>query len=211
MPVTQLPFWGRWDLVIISIAVHLGLFLLFIGSAVVGPKRPTYMSRNIFIAFTVSLYFEMYGVPLTLYLAQPLISRKLGLLNFYPIPTFLRVMGSILILIGFILIYLGWRKIHYSGINGEELVTDGIYAKTRNPQYLGLLILTFGQFFQWPTISSLILWPVLALMYYRLAIHEEKFLRQRFGDEFEVYKARVPRIMPKLFAERELVARSKSF
>lgn len=211
MQFTQPPSWGRWDLVIISIAIHLIVFLLFIGTAMAGPKRPMNMPRNIFVAFLVSLYFEMYGIPLTLYLIQPLAGEKLGLANFYPIPTFLRIIGSVLILTGFILIYLGWRKIHYSRIDGERLVTDGIYAKTRNPQYLGLMVLTFGQFFQWPTILSIVLWPVLVIMYYRLTIYEEKFLEERYGNEFIAYKASVPRILPKLLAAKEVAARSKTF
>ena len=74
-----------------------------------------------------------------------------------------------------------------------RLATDGIYRLTRNPMYVGTLILLAGLALAlgW---SWLLLLPVLAVLLYRLAIRrEEAFLERRFGAEYFAYRRRVRR------------------
>jgi protein-S-isoprenylcysteine O-methyltransferase Ste14 len=74
------------------------------------------------------------------------------------------------------------------------LVTDDIFARTRNPMYwgLGLVIAAIG----FALASD---WILIALVAYALAIHygvvlrEEKYLEAKFGDQYRRYKAAVPR------------------
>lgn len=98
-------------------------------------------------------------------------------------------LGSLLMLVGFIMIYKGWRKVHRAK---GELVTDGIYQYVRHPQYLGLMILTIGTLVQWPTIITFAMWPILAVMYYMLAKREEI----EFTEKYTEYKQRVPMLIP---------------
>jgi protein-S-isoprenylcysteine O-methyltransferase Ste14 len=49
---------------------------------------------------------------------------------------------------------------------------------------------------QWVTIPTLIMWPILAILYYRLARKEEKKIEQKFGREYVGYKAKVPMFLP---------------
>jgi protein-S-isoprenylcysteine O-methyltransferase Ste14 len=95
------------------------------------------------------------------------------------------------------LIIFGWSKIYKAKGEGK-LVTTGIYAHVRHPQYLGFLLLTLGMLFEWTTIFTLVLWPFLALIYYRLAKTEEKEAEEQFGEEFREYKRRVPMFIPRL-------------
>src|SRR2546430_802732 len=60
------------------------------------------------------------------------------------------------------------------------LVADGIYTVVRHPQYLGFMLVTLGQFLVWPTIATAILWPWLAVLYYRQAKREEAKLFEKF-------------------------------
>ncbi len=79
----------------------------------------------------------------------------------------------------------------------EELTTSGIYAWTRNPLYLGSVILAAAIVV---TTSS---WIVAALIFSYLALFypiviraEERFLRERFGKEFDAYAAQVSAFFP---------------
>lgn len=195
MPTEQLT--GRWDLVAVSIIVHVAVLVLFVLGAHRAPKVQGAVDRRpagALFAFIVALYVEMYGVPLTAYLAAALAGGAL-LEPLYPVPLAIRLLGSAMIFGGFVLIYLGWRQIHRSG---GELVTGGVYGVVRHPQYVGLLLLTAGQLVQWPTIVAAVLWPAVAWLYWRLAKREEAALREQFRDRYDRYAAEVPAFMPGL-------------
>jgi protein-S-isoprenylcysteine O-methyltransferase Ste14 len=99
-------------------------------------------------------------------------------------------------LIGIVLIIVGWRQIFNA--KGKKLVTKGVYGHVRNPQYLGMLMLTFGMNIQWLTILSLVLWPLLVILYYRLAKEEAEIMENKFGDAYRKYKQNVPLFIPRL-------------
>lgn len=105
------------------------------------------------------------------------------------------VTSSAVIFLGLFLMSKGWSMIHASS---GELVTGGIYKYVRHPQYLGLIILTVGLLIQWPTIITLAMWPVLVLMYYRLARREEMEALEAFREKYVEYKLRTPMFLPSL-------------
>ncbi|MFL5310237.1 MAG: methyltransferase family protein [Myxococcales bacterium] len=82
-----------------------------------------------------------------------------------------------------------------------ELNTSGPYARTRNPLYLGNLLITIGLCV---VAHDSILLAVVAILFaaqYRAIIAaEEHFLGGRFGTRFHEYRARVPRFLPRLRA-----------
>ena len=63
-------------------------------------------------------------------------------------------------------------------------------------QYVAFVLILFGFLLQWPTVLTLLMFPVLLVMYGRLAVTEESEMRARFGAEFERYAARTPRFIP---------------
>jgi protein-S-isoprenylcysteine O-methyltransferase Ste14 len=79
-----------------------------------------------------------------------------------------------------------------------ELNVSGPYAHTRNPLYLGNLLITVGLCV---VAHDVVLLAVVALLFavqYRAIIAaEESFLRDRFGPRFEEYRREVPRFWPK--------------
>ena len=82
-----------------------------------------------------------------------------------------------------------------------ELNTSGPYARTRNPLYLGNLLITIGLCVIAHDPILLALVAILFAAQYRAIIAaEEEFLRGRFGARFEEYRARVPRFLPRLRA-----------
>ena len=83
----------------------------------------------------------------------------------------------------------------------EALTTAGPYSYTRNPLYLGSIIISIG--FVWAARSwllALIVVLLFAAVYLPVIRAEEKFLREKFSD-FDAYAASVPRLLPRRSTE----------
>jgi protein-S-isoprenylcysteine O-methyltransferase Ste14 len=75
-----------------------------------------------------------------------------------------------------------------------SLQTTGIYAVTRNPMYISLLLVYCGLTFLVGNWWNLILFPFLFLVVQEYIIkREEQYLQRRFGQEYLDYKAKVRR------------------
>ena len=59
-----------------------------------------------------------------------------------------------------------------------------------------VVLLLFGFLLQWPTLLTLLMFPILLVMYARLAVTEETEMREQFGEQYEVWAARTPRFLP---------------
>lgn len=83
----------------------------------------------------------------------------------------------------------------------QELATSGIYARTRNPLYLGSAILAAGFIIAghswW---AGLLVAVYFSAFYYAVMRNEEDDLRARFGPAFEQYSANVPLFFPTVFS-----------
>ena len=198
--------YGHWIVVVFSIL----FFTIFVVGFLVPMKKREWRSLGIFEAFLVALYAEMYGFPLTIYIITSIFGKKtLGphpfshhtghlLATLWLGPRWHMVvcrLGSLLILGGLIIMGIGWWEIHRARGN---LVTGGIYRWIRHPQYLGLILLTVGMLIQWPTMVTLLMWPILMIAYYRLAKKEERGLEEQFGEAYHQYRQRVRAFIPLL-------------
>jgi protein-S-isoprenylcysteine O-methyltransferase Ste14 len=195
--------YGNWGFVLLN-TLFFGLFILFTKFRRKVPSLPS----SVYLAFIVALYFEMYGFPLTMYifswlfgygdvytltyLLVGLIGEKSFALIFH---LFILPLSSIVMLIGMLLVIFGWRRIHKAK---NQLITTGIYSYVRHPQYLGFLLITLGMNIQWVTIPTLLLWPALVVLYYRLAEKEDKEMEEKFGEEYRTYSLSTPMFIPRL-------------
>jgi protein-S-isoprenylcysteine O-methyltransferase Ste14 len=98
---------------------------------------------------------------------------------------------------GFVLISAAW-KVLYEAQRRHELAARGPYARVRHPQYAGFILIMVGFLFQWPTLLTLAMFPVLVWMYVRLARQEEQETLDAFGDAYAHYAVRVPGFLPRL-------------
>lgn len=76
----------------------------------------------------------------------------------------------------------------------KVLVTHGVYARTRNPMYLAMVLVLAGVAITVGALSALIVPPLFMLIvYWRYVRPEEVMLRELFGDDYTAYCARVRR------------------
>ncbi len=92
--------------------------------------------------------------------------------------------------------FLGLAQPSGKTANASRLVTDGFYCHLRNPLFF------FGALFLWlsPVMTeNLLAFNILATIYFYIgARHEERSLREEFGQEYEDYRKRVPMFLPRL-------------
>jgi methanethiol S-methyltransferase len=202
--------YGMWPVVVFNI-----LLVLWFAISFVRPKnRVEWRTMGVFIGFIVALFTEMYGLPLTIYFLTQWLGNSypvlnpfshshghlwlvlLGLADSPAAMTILHIVSNGIIFFGFYVLYQGWILIYHS--HGKHLVTEGVYARVRHPQYVGLFLITVGFLIQWPTLVTFIMWPILIFAYYRLAKREEREVGRQFPQEWAEYGARVPAFFPRL-------------
>jgi protein-S-isoprenylcysteine O-methyltransferase Ste14 len=81
-----------------------------------------------------------------------------------------------------------------SYIHTEKIVTSGLYALVRHPQYLAGILFSLSITFITQSWISLILTVVIVILTYQWTYDEDKDLTERFGDEYSQYIENVPRL-----------------
>jgi methanethiol S-methyltransferase len=109
----------------------------------------------------------------------------------------LHILSNVLIVAGFWLLASSWNGL-YRAQREHKLATSGPYARVRHPQYDGFIVIMLGFLLQWPTIVTLVMFPVLVWMYVRLARSEEREATLEFGDAYVQYAAVTPAFIPHL-------------
>ncbi len=204
------PAYGLWFLVLINSAV----FIIFAFSFAKPQSKRDWRSFGAFSAFLVALFTEMYGFPVTVYLLSGWLSRRYPgvdlfshesghlwetLLGWKGNPHWnpIHVASNVLILGGFLLLSTAWPVL-YKAQRTRTLATTGPYARIRHPQYDGFILIMSGFLLQWPTLVTLVMFPILVVMYVRLAHREGKEALGEFGDAYARYAAATPRFLPQI-------------
>jgi len=203
------PAYGLWLLVVLNSAV----FIIFAFTFFKPQTKRDWRSFGAFSAFIVALFVEMYGFPLTIYVLSGWLQARYPGVNWFShdaghllemlfgwkaSPHFgpFHVLSFVFIGGGFWILSAAWPVL-YRAQKAHELATQGVYARMRHPQYVGFILIMFGFLIQWPTILTLLMFPVLVFMYVRLARPEERQTEQDFGQDWRDYAARTPRFFPR--------------
>ena len=206
----QAPAYGLWLLAILNAAV----FIIFAFSFTKPRTSRDWRSFGAFAAFVVALFTEMYGFPLTIYLLSGWLGSHFPGLDLYshdaghlwetvfgwqgdPHLNVLHLLSNVLIFGGFILIAAAWDVL-YKAQRAGRLATGGPYARLRHPQYVGFVLIMLGFLLQWPTLPTLVMFPILVVMYVRLAQQEEREALEQFGAAYARYAAETPAFLPRL-------------
>lgn len=188
----------RWDFVALNVIAFL-LFLIPLNYR----RKADWKSMGIYSAFIVSLFIEMYGIPLTIYLSAAAIAPtasaapgsviEFSFFGATPEMTLWMLIGVITTVVGMAIVAVGWYTIYNAR---DELVTSGIYSYSRHPQYVGISLIAIGWFIGWPTILTTLLLPVLLYVYYKNSLQEEKEVSEEVGEEkYQSYMAETPRFL----------------
>ena len=202
--------YGLWPLVIINSAI----FIFFAFSFTKPKTTLDWRSFGAFSAFIVALFTEMYGFPLTIYFLSGWLAENYPGIDFLPhdnghlLHTLLgfegnahfdplHIASNVFIISGFFLLSSAWSVLHKAQ-QTRSLASTGWYARCRHPQYIAFIIIMFGFLLQWPTIPTLVMFPILLVVYMRLAKREESIALEEFGDTYRQYMEITPAWVPRL-------------
>lgn len=217
----SIPAYGLWPLVIINAAI----FIIFAFSFTKPKTNRDWRSFGAFSAFIIALFTEMYGFPLTIYLLSGWLSSKFPGMNLYshdmghlwqsvfgftgnPHFSPFHIVSYIFIGGGFIMLSSAWEKL-FKAQKQHMLATTGLYARMRHPQYVGFVLIMLGFLFQWPTLVTLVMFPILVFMYARLAKIEEKEMVKEFGKDYKNYAQKTPAFIPKISLSNDIRLREE--
>ncbi len=200
--------YGLWHVV----TLYSLMFLIFVLSFFRPRTRRDWRTFGTFSAFVIALFTEMYGFPLTIYLLSGWLgsrypevdwfSHSAGHLwqtllgwrdnaHFGP----LCIISDMLILGGLVLLAVSW-KVLFRAQRNHELAVTGPYAMVRHPQYAAFMVIMLGFLLQWPTMPTVVMFPVLVWIYVRLARREEEEALAEFGEQYARYAENTPRFLP---------------
>jgi len=206
----EIPAYGLWLLVVINSAV----FIIFAFSFAKPRTARDWRSFGAFSGFLVALFTEMYGFPLTIYLLSgwlaarypglDILSHDAGHLwrtllgwqgdaHFSPF----HLLSYVVIGGGFVLLSAAWDVLYKAQREGR-LAATGPYQHLRHPQYAGFVLIMVGFLLQWPTLLTLVMFPILVTMYVRLAHREEREALATFGDAYRTCISDTPAFIPRL-------------
>lgn len=208
--MSEVSAYGLWPLVLINSLI----FIIFAFSFTKPKTARDWRSLGAFSAFIIALFTEMYGFPLTIYLLSGWLTSRYPGLDLYshnaghlwgdllgmqgdPHLGLIHIASYILILGGLLILASAWNVL-YEAQKRHELATTGPYAHVRHPQYDAFILVMLGFLVQWPTILTLIMFPILVWRYNRLAGQEEKEVLAEFGERYSRYAAVTPAFIPRL-------------
>lgn len=124
------------------------------------------------------------------------------IIGYWGVAIFFIVVISLLFMVFVVLnlwfIFRGWKEVYYAR-RENRLATQGVYKIIRHPQYLGILLAIFGEgVVHWPTLFSVLIFPIIVFVYVRLARKEENKLLKKFGDKYRLYATATPAFIPSL-------------
>jgi protein-S-isoprenylcysteine O-methyltransferase Ste14 len=203
------PAYGLWLLVVLNSLV----FIIFAFSFSKPRSARDWRSFGAFAAFIVALFTEMYGFPLTIYLLSGWLGQSYPALDPFshdaghlwdtllgwqgdPHLNPLHLLSNLLIFGGFIIIARAWDVLYKAQRSGQ-LARTGPYVAVRHPQYGGFILIMFGFVLQWPTLLTLVMFPILVWMYVALARREEREARAAFGQSYASYARVTPAFVPR--------------
>lgn len=207
--------YGAWWMVILNVAI----FLIFAFSFTKPKTKRDWRSFGAFSAFIVALFTEMYGFPLTIYLFSGWLGRKYPALDIYshnsghlwdtlfgwrfdPHFSPFHILSIVFIAFGFLLLANSWRVL-YNAQRKHNIASTGPYSYTRHPQYAGFIMIMLGFLLQWPTLLTLAMFPVLLVVYYKLARSEERESLKIFGAKYKEYMRKTPAFVPNHLKRRK--------
>ncbi len=110
---------------------------------------------------------------------------------------FVRVTGSVLLVLGMLVFFVCAGQIYYSKFARKGAVVGGLYTFIRHPQYLALGTAGLGLSILWPRFLTVVLWLAMTLIYYFLAKDEERRMLKAHEISYRRYMDGTGMFLPK--------------
>jgi protein-S-isoprenylcysteine O-methyltransferase Ste14 len=118
----------------------------------------------------------------------------------------IRVVGATLVVFGLVVVADSFARFALEGIGTpappfptRHLVVTGFYRRARNPMYVAVVAIILGQALLFASLGLLVYGAVTWLCTHVFVVgYEEPTLRNQFGREYEIYRANVPRWLPRI-------------
>jgi protein-S-isoprenylcysteine O-methyltransferase Ste14 len=170
------------------------------GTNVGKPRRITKVTLYFGSIFFILLFLNIF--------VYPILSPYLLPIDLSSLSDVTQIAGFCISIIGMLILFSAYRALgknwmdasdERNGIylsSDRELVQTGIYSRTRNPIYLGMLFSLAGWALLLLEGVMLVLYPVLVVWTYFQVLDEEDVLREHFGEEYDRYVKRTHRFFP---------------
>jgi protein-S-isoprenylcysteine O-methyltransferase Ste14 len=117
-----------------------------------------------------------------------------------------RIIGAVMIFAGLPVLFDSFARFAMQGLGTpapvappQRLVVTGLYRYVRNPMYVAVSLLLFGQGLFFGSVRLLEYGIVIWLAFFAFVVfYEEPALYRKFGNEYQEFCARVPRWIPRL-------------
>lgn len=169
-----------------------------------GPVLPMLFMKRVLALVGSAIFLVIAPGTLAVYLPWTFTQWRMAppLLGLFP----LRVLGGIMIAAGVPVLLDSFARFAIQGLGTpapvappQHLVVTGLYRWVRNPMYVAVLSLIFGQGLLFGNVGLLEYGIVVWLGFFAFVLlYEEPTLRSKFGKEYEDYCARVRRWIPRL-------------
>ncbi len=175
--------YGHWSLVML----YAGFVTLYAWSFLKPHTSRRWLGFLAFSAFVTVVYVEQFGEALTHDALTEWLQSQYG----RPVLLSYVGLGS-----GFYLLSLA-SGVREQAQRKHVLATMGPYARIRHPQYVAMAMILLGFLVQWPSLTTLLMFPAVLCLFRWLAISEEVALHAEFGTAFEHYAEQTPRFIPR--------------
>jgi len=113
----------------------------------------------------------------------------------FPVLT-LGPVGPALVVAGLLVFLVGAVQVYTAKLRRRGMVTNGLYAFVRHPQYTALTLFAVGLLLTWGRAIMFLAFFLMMFLYYQLAKSEERKCIGLFGEEYEAYRRRVSFCIP---------------
>jgi len=119
---------------------------------------------------------------------------------------FIRVTGSVLLVGGMAVFLVCALQVYAHKLLKMGAALRGLYSALRHPQYLGLGVASLGLAILWPRFLVAVLWLVMLLLYYLLAMDEERRMLRAYPETYAAYMEKSGMFLPRRIEQRVLPA-----
>jgi protein-S-isoprenylcysteine O-methyltransferase Ste14 len=114
----------------------------------------------------------------------------------------LPTLAGVLLLVGLLLFLVAAVPLYWTKFRRRGMVSGGLYAVIRHPQYVGLAVMGLGTTLIWPRFLVLITYVTMLCLYAILARWEEERCLAQFGDSYHAYQAQTGMFLPQSLSKR---------